>query len=58
MPVERAIICPPRCRMGAITDQERQAILAQSLLGTKYNAEINRESAYEMLNKRAQASST
>lgn len=55
MPVERAIICPPRCRMGAITDQERQVILAQSLLGTKYNAEINRESAYEMLNKRAQA---
>ncbi len=56
MPVERAIICPPRCRMGAITDQERQAILSQSLLGVKYNAEINRESAYEMLNKRAQAS--
>jgi len=56
MPVERALICPPRCRMGAITDQERQAILAQSLLGTKYNAEVNRESAYEMLNKRAQAS--
>nr|MBP6299392.1 DUF853 family protein [Arenimonas sp.] len=56
MPVERAIICPPRCRMGAITDQERQAILAQSLLGAKYNAEVNRESAYEMLNKRAQAS--
>jgi uncharacterized protein len=55
MPVERAIICPPRCRMGAITDQERQAILAQSLLGVKYNAEVNRESAYEMLNKRAQA---
>jgi uncharacterized protein len=55
MPVERAIICPPRCRMGAITDQERQAILAQSLLGAKYNAEVNRESAYEMLNKRAQA---
>jgi hypothetical protein len=42
--------------MGAITEQERQAILAQSLLGVKYNAEINRDSAYEMLNKRAQAS--
>lgn len=56
MPVERAIICPPRCRMGAITDQERQTVLAQSLLGSKYNAEVNRESAYEMLNKRAQAS--
>jgi len=56
MPVERAVICPPRCRMGAISDQERQAVLAQSLLGVKYNAEINRESAYEMLNTRAQAS--
>ena len=57
MPVERAIICPPRCRMGAISDQERQTILAQSLLGTKYNAEINRESAFEMLNKRLKADS-
>lgn len=55
MPVERAMICPPRCRMGAITDQERQAILAQSLLGAKYDAEINRESAFEMLKKRVQA---
>ncbi len=55
MPVERAMICPPRCRMGAITDQERQAILAYSLLGAKYHAEINRESAYEMLNRRVQA---
>lgn len=55
MPVERALICPPRCRMGAITDTERQTVLAQSLLGVKYNTEINRESAYEMLNKRAQA---
>ena len=52
MPVERAIICPPRCRMGSISDQERQSVLAQSLLGMKYNAEINRESAYEILNKR------
>jgi hypothetical protein len=56
MPVERALICPPRCRMGAISDQERQAILAQSLLGVKYNAEVNRDSAYEMLNQRALAS--
>jgi DNA helicase HerA-like ATPase len=54
MPVERAIICPPRCRMGSITDQERQAVLAQSLLGMKYNTEINRESAYEVLNKRVE----
>ena len=54
MPVERAIICPPRCRMGAITDAERQAVLAQSLLGAKYDQEINRESAREKLNTRVQ----
>ena len=54
MPVERAIICPPRCRMGAITDAERQAVLAQSLLGAKYDQEINRESAREKLSARAQ----
>ena len=54
MPVERAIICPPRCRMGAITDAERQAVLAQSLLGAKYDQEINRESAREKLNARVQ----
>ena len=52
MPVERTIICPPRCRMGAITDTERQAILAQSLLGAKYDQQINRESAHEKLNAR------
>jgi uncharacterized protein len=52
MPVERAIICPPRCRMGAISDAERQAVLAQSLLGGKYDQALNRESAFEMLNKR------
>ena len=55
MPVERAIICPPRCRMGAITDAERQAVLAQSLLGGKYDQALNRESAFEMLNKRVMA---
>jgi DNA helicase HerA-like ATPase len=58
MPVERAIICPPRCRMGAITDAERQAVLAQSLLGAKYDQEINRESAREKLNARVQEQAT
>ncbi|WP_297800083.1 helicase HerA-like domain-containing protein [Arenimonas sp. GDDSR-1] len=57
MPVERAIICPPRCRMGALTDAERQAVLAQSLLGAKYDQEINRESAREKLNARVQNAS-
>ena len=53
MPVERALICPPRCRMGALTDAERQTILAQSPLAGKYGQQHNRESAFEMLEKRA-----
>ena len=53
-PVERAYICPPRCRMGAITDEERAVIRNRSPLGGKYDTAIDRESAYEMLNKAVQ----
>jgi DNA helicase HerA-like ATPase len=52
-PVERARICPPRARIGAITAEERAAVRARSPLGPKYDARLNRESAYEMLAKRA-----
>jgi DNA helicase HerA-like ATPase len=52
MPVERALICPPRCRMGALTPEERAAVLARSPLGGKYNSPVNRESAYEILSQR------
>jgi DNA helicase HerA-like ATPase len=57
MPVERAYICPPRCRMGAITMDERNTVRARSPVGGKYDTAINRESAYEILSKRAQANS-
>jgi uncharacterized protein len=57
-PVERAFICPPRCRMGAITDEERSAIRERSPFGPKYDTAINRESAYEILNKAVQAEPT
>jgi DNA helicase HerA-like ATPase len=53
MPVERALICPPRCRMGAITPEERQIVRSRSPIGGKYDAPINRESAYEILNRYA-----
>jgi hypothetical protein len=53
MPVERAIICPPRCRMGAITPEERAAVRGRSPVGAKYDTAVNRESAYEILSKRA-----
>jgi DNA helicase HerA-like ATPase len=53
MPVERTLICPPRCRMGAITPEERAAVMARSPVGAKYNSRLNRESAYEILSRRA-----
>ena len=52
MPVERTIICPPRCRMGAITPEERATVRARSPLGSKYDSPVNRESAYEILSRR------
>ena len=51
-PVERALIAPPRCRMGAITPEERAAIRARSPVGARYDTRVNRESAYEMLSGR------
>ena len=58
MPVQRALIAPPRCRMGAITQEERQTQRLRSPVGGKYDNAINRESAYEMLAARAQASTS
>jgi DNA helicase HerA-like ATPase len=53
MPVERTLICPPRCRMGAITAEERTAVRGRSPVGAKYDTAVNRESAYEILSRRA-----
>jgi len=53
MPVERAVICPPRCRMGSLTPEERQSIMLASPVGIKYSNPVNRESAYEILSNRA-----
>jgi hypothetical protein len=52
MPVQRTLICPPRCRMGAITPEERAVVRARSTLGGKYDLLVNRESAYEILTRR------
>jgi DNA helicase HerA-like ATPase len=52
MPVERTVICPPRCRIGAITPEERAAVQARSPLAGKYENSVNRESAYEILGRR------
>jgi hypothetical protein len=49
MPVERTIICPPRCRMGAITTEERATVRSRSPIGVTYDTRLNRESACEIL---------
>jgi DNA helicase HerA-like ATPase len=53
MPVERTLVCPPRCRMGAIRPEERAAVRARSPVGDRYDTRVNRESAHEILSRRA-----
>ncbi|MEO9078630.1 MAG: helicase HerA-like domain-containing protein [Rhodanobacter sp.] len=52
-PVEQVLVTTPGCRIGAITDVERGTIRQRSPVGAKYDTAINRESAAEMLAKRA-----
>jgi len=54
MPVEHTVIAPPRCRMGAISDEERARVRAGSPVGARYDNAINRESAAEVLARRAE----
>ena len=53
--VDRAMICPPSARLGPVTPQERQAVIAASPCMGKYDKTLDEESAYEVLQKRAQA---
>jgi DNA helicase HerA-like ATPase len=52
-PVEQVLVTTPCCRIGAITDAERSTIRQRSPVGPKYDTAVNRESAAEMLAKRA-----
>jgi uncharacterized protein len=56
-PVQRTLICPPRCRMGPITPEERAQVRGDSPVGAKYDSAVNRESAYEILARRAELAS-
>src|SRR5215813_9139677 len=56
--VQRTLIRPPSARIGPITAEERKAAIEKSPLYGKYEEAVDRESAYEMLQKRtAQAAS-
>ncbi len=52
-PVEQVLVTSPCCRIGAITDAERATVRQRSPVGGKYDNAINRESAAEMLARRA-----
>ncbi|MBQ7558030.1 MAG: DUF853 family protein [Lachnospiraceae bacterium] len=49
--VERAMILPPQSRMGGITDQERDTLIKESLLYSKYESAVDPDSAYEFLER-------
>ncbi|BBV67886.1 MULTISPECIES: helicase HerA-like C-terminal domain-containing protein [Kluyvera] len=54
--VERAMVIAPCSRMGPVTDDERNGLINNSPLYGKYEDEIDRESAFEMLQKGVQNS--
>ncbi|HQY31553.1 MAG TPA: DUF853 family protein, partial [Thermomicrobiales bacterium] len=47
--VERALVLPPRSRIGVITPEERLKIINWSPVAGQYDKTVDRESAYELL---------
>jgi uncharacterized protein len=50
--VERALIRPPSARIGAITPDERKAVISKSPLKGKYDTRVDPISAFEILQRR------
>jgi DNA helicase HerA-like ATPase len=50
--VQRTLIRPPSARLGPVTPEERKATIEASPVYGKYEETVDRESAYEMLQKR------
>ncbi len=51
--VRRAKVAPPRSQLGAITPEQRQAIIKASVVFGHYEKAVDRESAYEKLQAKA-----
>jgi uncharacterized protein len=49
---QRTLIRPPSARIGPVTPEERKALIEKSPIYGKYEETVDRESAYEMLQKR------
>ena len=52
--VQRTLIRPPSARMGPITPDERRKLMELSPVRGQYDKPVDRESAYEILQKRAE----
>ena len=53
--VQRVLICPPQAQIGPITDEQRKGCIEYSPVFGKYEDRQERDSAKEMLDKRAGA---
>ena len=51
---ERVYVLPPGSQIGPITPQQRQALIASSVVAGVYEKAVDRESAFELLSKRTQ----
>jgi uncharacterized protein len=51
--VEKVLIRPPESQMGPISANERKELIKRSPFNGKYDEAVDRESAYEMLKRRA-----
>ncbi len=51
-PLVHVMLCAPQSRMDVLTDDEINSVVSRSPLVLKYNEEIDRESAFEILNKK------
>ena len=51
--VQRTLIRPPSSQLGPITAQQRRAVIAASPIAGKYETKLDRQSAFEMLQKRS-----
>ncbi|ETR76046.1 hypothetical protein X566_15790 [Afipia sp. P52-10] len=52
--VQRIMVRPPSARIGPITAEERKALIDKSPVKGKYDTPVDRESAFEMLQRRMQ----
>lgn len=53
--VERAFVLPPRGQIGPIDSAKRRALMQSSLVAGVYDTTVDRESAYEVLKRRAES---